>query len=428
MKPPQSPKKRSLKKTIIIVGVIIGLCALIGAISQLTMSPENKTATQVARAAQTVIQNTAQAEKTAQKEAELGTATAASAEKRSQAATLTAAPTNTPKPPTNTPIPTEPPTNTPTNTPAPVVLTGSGQTATQSITPPSVVSAVSLTHSGSANFIVYAYQGSEKTLLVNKIGTYNGTRPLFGDDPVEFDIQADGPWTITVTAMDDGAQPTFSGKGDAVSAVFDPPGQGAWEISHDGQANFIVKLHCAGGSNLIQNVIGPVSGSQIVNFPQGPCFWEVQADGNWDMKPRSPIASGSFAPGGLGLSQQVWEQTHTKSSEDLGYIKYDSDQYWVLFMEQKVWHLERDFTNTQPTLDEARMESSLLIPEDSQLVETYHPEGVPELTVDLYLSESLKACFPSDNWIGGEPGNFVVIFGVFDGRVSRMVIGTGNNP
>jgi len=139
--------------------------------------------------------------------------------------------------------------------------------------------------------------------------------------------------------------------------------------------------------------------------------------------------SDDFASGGLGLSQEVWEQTHAPNNTDLpGFDNYDNGKYSVIFTDGNVWHLERNFDDNQPTLDEARVEASSLIPEDSQIVETYSPEGMPELIVDLYLSESLRDRFKSDVWIGGKPGNFIVIYGVFDEKVPGIVIGTGNHP
>jgi len=47
-----------------------------------------------------------------------------------------------------------------------------------------------------------------------------------------------------------------------------------------------VWLHCAGGDDLVANEIGPVSGETVVEFEQGPCLWEVQADGDWNVRPK----------------------------------------------------------------------------------------------------------------------------------------------
>ena len=40
---------------------------------------------------------------------------------------------------------------------------------------------------------------------------------------VTFDIRADGAWTIRIDPVGPADSPAFSGKGDAVSGLFDPP-------------------------------------------------------------------------------------------------------------------------------------------------------------------------------------------------------------
>jgi len=169
---------------------------------------------------------------------------------------------------------------------APITLTGRGQTATEAVTLPAPVSVATFTHDGSRNFIVTAYTTGRPSLLVNEIGRYRGQRPLSGNAPVTLDIDADGPWTVRIEPIGTDGTPAFNGTGDAVSALFTPPTTGPWEIAHSGTSNFIVSLHCAGGSRLVQNEIGRVQASAVVQFTRGPCFWEVEADGAWSLKPR----------------------------------------------------------------------------------------------------------------------------------------------
>jgi hypothetical protein len=196
----------------------------------------------------------------------------------------TATPTATPPRPTSTPLPT--------STPVPVVrppidLQGRGQTGTNPVLPPASISVVTLTHTGERNFIVHALSGSKDTSLTNVIGPYRGQRPLFGGEAVAFDIRADGNWTIHLEAIQAGGSPPFQGVGDAVSPLFTPPANGPWDISHSGQRNFIVHLYCEDRESFIENEIGPVQGSRIIQFGRGPCFWEVRADGAWNLRPRS---------------------------------------------------------------------------------------------------------------------------------------------
>ena len=73
------------------------------------------------------------------------------------------------------------------------------------------------------------------------------------------------------------------------SSQFNGPSAAAWVFAHDGARNFIVELRCGTAGavfDVVQNRIGVFSGGSIVVIPPGPCFWEVQADGNWSLKPR----------------------------------------------------------------------------------------------------------------------------------------------
>ena len=184
------------------------------------------------------------------------------------------------------PVPATVPRPAPAPRGQPVTLSGRGQTATEPITLPWPISVATFTHEGQRSFIVWAFAGNDNALLVNVIGTYRGQRPLAGSAPVTLDIQADGAWTVRIEPVAlDGSAP-FSGSGDSVSALFDLPSAGPWEISHNGTRNFIVRLHCASGASLVQNTIGQVQGSAVVQFGRGPCLWEVQADGSWSLRPR----------------------------------------------------------------------------------------------------------------------------------------------
>lgn len=206
----------------------------------------------------------------------------------------TATPTVTP-PPTATPAPTATATATPlpTATPTPIPpieVSGSGQTVTDPLTLPGTISRITLTHTGRRNFIVTAYRADGTSdLLVNKIGAYTGVRPIVADAPVYFEIAADGEWTIRIEAI--GGEPgatALAGSGDYVSGLFDSPGAGPhpYALTHTGERNFIVQLYCAGGSDLIENTIGAVDGAVVAQFGRSPCFWEIQADGDWTLAPK----------------------------------------------------------------------------------------------------------------------------------------------
>jgi len=148
-------------------------------------------------------------------------------------------------------------------------------------------------------------------------------------------------------------------------------------------------------------------------------------------EPEQPTAvPGAIDSGGLGLSRQEWEQAHERAGEGVGSFEEYADNFSAIFLSDRVWHLEQAYELDELTLEEARLSVGNLIPADSERVETYSPEGFPELVVDLYLSQSLAELFDPDLFTEAEPGNFIVIFGDpdRDGRVSRMVVGLGNNP
>lgn len=182
-------------------------------------------------------------------------------------------------------------------TPAPappaatVVLQGQGDTVTDKVTLPSGRNRVVSTHQGSRNFAVWAYlDDGSKDLLANAIGNHSGQRPIVATGQVWFEITADGPWTITIEALqpDPAAAQGVSGTGEYVSGTFTPAKLGPvpYNMSHTGESNFAIWVRCAGGEDLAVNEIGAYTGSVVVDFEQGPCFWDVVADGTWSATPK----------------------------------------------------------------------------------------------------------------------------------------------
>jgi hypothetical protein len=182
----------------------------------------------------------------------------------------------------------------PEPTPAPAgpseELSGSGQEVTEPFKAPSAVSRVTFTHTGESNFIVTGFgpEGQEE-LLVNTIGDYEGTVPLFGEGEWYLEIEADGRWTAEIEAVPFVEEPIerVEKSGDYVSPLFVPAETGPqpYHFTNTGEGNFIVSLYCAGGEDLVQNEIGRVDGSAVATFAEGPCLWVVQSDGRWILRP-----------------------------------------------------------------------------------------------------------------------------------------------
>lgn len=146
------------------------------------------------------------------------------------------------------------------------------------------VSVVTLSHTGRSSFIVNALQDGGSEVVASAIGAYQGQRPLVVTGALAFEVTADGDWTVKVQPMSSGGSPSFSGKGDLVSAFFTPPRAGDWSLSHDGTA-FQAAAHCVGGSVMMAEHVEPFTETTRLTFPSGPCFWEVHADGTWSLKP-----------------------------------------------------------------------------------------------------------------------------------------------
>ncbi len=175
---------------------------------------------------------------------------------------------------------------TPVPTSSPIVIRGTGHTAIGAITLPAPISVAHFTHDGRSSFVVESFVGGQGDLLINTVGAYKGSRPLFEGSPVKLDIQADGAWTVTITPMTCcAASGEFAGSGDAVSNQFNPPGRQAWDFSNSGQGSYVVYAHCVGGDQIVLNRVGSVQGSMVVQFGRGPCYWEVLSDGSWSIRP-----------------------------------------------------------------------------------------------------------------------------------------------
>lgn len=179
----------------------------------------------------------------------------------------------------------------PTSTPVhfdPIRLSGRGDDVV-SLDKPDVPAIITFTHSGSSNFVVTTYDdnGNHIDLLVNEIGSYNGTRPLdFGASELaeRLEIQADGSWSVLVEPIIEAKSvrvPTTntSGQGDMVLFLSGSSPDTA-EISHTGESNFVVQAY-GNSRRLLVNEIGSYSGTVIV--PQDTIVLEIVADGRWQI-------------------------------------------------------------------------------------------------------------------------------------------------
>lgn len=168
---------------------------------------------------------------------------------------------------------------------APVEISGSGDTATDTFGLAEGFVVVAMNYVGDGNFVANLtdMSGGEK-LVANWIGGYDGKTLSFIDDGEYYlEVKANGDWsaTLTQTIPDDvGKTPgTFEGFGDDVIFVEMTEGNKRFHFTHNGESNFTIQIN---DDSLIANGIGNYEGSSTENIPEDSIYaLNVQGDGDW---------------------------------------------------------------------------------------------------------------------------------------------------
>lgn len=144
---------------------------------------------------------------------------------------------------------------------------------------------VHIVYTGTRNFIVKCNDSlGNRDLLVNEIGSYEGYVFLKDTPPYTFEISASGDWSFTIEKITTTNTSSFSGTGDFVTDMFSAS-SGTWELTHDGDSNFIVWVYTTSGADLLVNTIGDYNGKKYITIPSGSmAMFEILADGNWTIK------------------------------------------------------------------------------------------------------------------------------------------------
>jgi len=140
-------------------------------------------------------------------------------------------------------------------------------------------------------------------------------------------------------------------------------------------------------------------------------------------------AAAAFKTGGLGKTRADWEKVYQKpEKEQLGFFTYANGNYFVGYVDDRLSHLEHSWGDRNAKSREfAEGAATPFLPADSKKVREYKSTRSGS-TVVLYHSDGLAALFAPESFIGGDPGDFVVIYRDITGKVSGFVIGLGNNP
>jgi hypothetical protein len=198
-------------------------------------------------------------------------------------------PTDTPLP-TNTPRPTNTPQPTATDTPVPepIVISGSGDDVVD-IDKWSGPAILRITYHGGSNFVVWNYgtDGEKIDLLVNTIGSYEGTRPLdFMDDEftTRFQIESSGQWEITILPFieirTEQVPSTFIGRGDDVIYLNGEPDLLRIDAS-TAKSNFVI-WGFGNRIDLLVNEIAPYDG--VVIAGSDIFVLVIEAEGDWSIE------------------------------------------------------------------------------------------------------------------------------------------------
>ena len=201
-----------------------------------------------------------------------------------------AAENNETVPPSSTaiaePTATAPPTTTPAPppTPVPIVLSGTGNAETDVLHLGDAAYRATITHTGDGEFLITVLDSFDlRFVLVDKVGPYEGSRPLHVARSYQLTVTANGPWTISISPLepDQTAKQTFVGSGDSVSGFFNAEDTIRWFITSEDPDQLMLSLHCTrSGTYIFINVFGATTGGGEA-FAYGNCFWDVRAEGAW---------------------------------------------------------------------------------------------------------------------------------------------------
>lgn len=167
-----------------------------------------------------------------------------------------------------------------------VTETGAGDSLI-TLPAPGAAAIVTATHDGGSNFalsVLNAENESTGELLVNTIGSYQGTT-LQGvnalSEGTQIQVTADGNWTLTIAPVSSAPEFTESGDTDAVMLYSGPAS--ALTATYAGESNFAI-LEETGKAfhfGLLVNEIGAYSGT--VPLSKGPSVLSVTADAPWTL-------------------------------------------------------------------------------------------------------------------------------------------------
>lgn len=129
---------------------------------------------------------------------------------------------------------------------------------------------------------------------------------------------------------------------------------------------------------------------------------------------------------GLGEKMSNWNANHQADKSNEG--SYDHGKFWITDYDGRINHLEIIWGNNSTiAIEKARQEAGAFLPSDRQLLDTYEPREYR--IVEHLSSKSLAHAFDDKFvWLGSPAGEFIIIYRIYYGKVSSVVLSLGNNP
>ncbi len=132
------------------------------------------------------------------------------------------------------------------------------------------------------------------------------------------------------------------------------------------------------------------------------------------------------------MDRTQWEETHVPEGD--GFLEpYDGGAvnggYDVIISSanDRVSLIYRYF-NPRITEEEAIATGEALMPEDGEFIEEYTFERSSPNVVRVYFSESLAERFPEDEFVGGDPGTYTIMYTLYEDGSETMLVTIGNDP
>ena len=183
--------------------------------------------------------------------------------------------------------------------PRPITLSGYGPEATRPFQLEDGLTVIEMRHQGNANFIVDLLDENGNSVapmgVANVIGPFQGSMAVQIQRSGQYllDVQNAGQWQIIVKQPRAASAPektSFSGNSAQATQLFElSGGLHRVEMTHQGDANFIVDLLDENGASVVPmglvNEIGPFEGSRAMQVPDdGIYLFSVEANGPWTIQ------------------------------------------------------------------------------------------------------------------------------------------------